>query len=203
MVENKIIDDIKQHEKILSSLISHITNEIMNHPLMDTINKFVENNEILAKQIREAFTVETLTEIYVDKIDRLEEPPDIDEFTKSARQYIDHLNDELTRVDDDDIHLTYEDLKKLDPEFPKPYFYIVSIIVQYINAYKISTFIRNVIDDNSITSRVIVFVEAYLENILKYAIVSNEDILNQRVHVRDVLHNRFAIKNLLNDEEED
>lgn len=199
-IDKEIEEAIKKNEEALFLLRVAITDEIMQHPLMIVINTFADHNTDLAREMRDTFVDEMLTEIYFAHEDHFDNI-DIKKLIEEHRIFIDVAYDELTRKSDDDIVVTYEDMKKFDENFPELLYKQILVIVQYINAFGFSKIIRNTKSESAdIVVRTMIFISAYLDSILKYSIgPTKEDKEKQRVHVRDVIHNREAIKQMMED----
>ena len=199
-VKQEVEETIKKNEEAIFLLKVAITDEIMKHPLMVVINTFADHNTDLAREMRDTFVDEMLTEIYFAHEDHFDNI-DIKKLIEEHRIFIDVAYDELTRKSDDDIVITYEDLKKFDENFPELLYKQILVIVQYINAFGFSKIIRNTMSESAdIVVRTMIFISAYLDSILKYSIgPTEEDKEKQRVHIRDVIHNRDAIKQMMED----
>ena len=199
-VKDEISEVIKNHLEAFSILRIALVDEIMKHPLMGIINAFADYNTDIAREMRDTFVDEILTEIYF-KNEKNFDNIDVKKLIEENRELFDIAYDELTRISDDDIYITYEDIKKFDKNFPELLYKQILIIVQYINAYGISKLIKSTMPESgNLVQRTMIFISAYLNSILKYDDgISEEDKEKQRVHVRDVIHNRYAIKNLMKD----
>ena len=196
--QQEIEERIMKHREPLLLLRVAIIDEIMTHPLMGVINSFADYNTDLAREMRDTFADEMLTEIYFNNKDNFDNV-DIKKLIDEHKEYLDRVYDELTRKSDDDIVITYEDLKEMDENFPEFLYKQILVILQYINAFGMSKIIRHVISDNhNVVVRTVIFISAYLDTILKYSEgPTSEDKEKQRVHIRDVIHNRYAIKNAM------
>lgn len=190
---------------VFDQVTSILRENIKENDLYKTVSDIVNNHEYFANKLIEAYYIESFMEIDEDfKIEN------IDKIVSSCKDCFTKYNEELKKTSNDDIDITYEDLKEINgDDMPYEAYLIYKFILRYINIYGLPNILKyKYTDIKEYKTQTILLIERYFlytikQSCQKSKFAPEEEFLDLYaiVILRDYL--KVLIIDLIIDEEDD
>lgn len=160
-----------------------ILNEyLLDHPLRKTVTDIVGTSPFVLEETIRGYATNTIIDL--PRLLRNTKDRDFDKIMELCKKRLDKYNEELLRPSENDIVITYEDIKKDHPdaEIDPDSFSIFKLTLHYINKYGISKLFRSKYSDpKELREKVTDFIDDYFEYVISQ---SPEDA--RKSHLLDI-----------------
>lgn len=138
---------------------------LKDHPLRQTVTDIVGISPFVLEETLRGYVTNTIVDL--PRLLRSSKEIDFDKIMEICKKRLDKYNEELLKPSENDIVITYEDIKRDQPETDPESFSIFKLTLHYINKYGISKFFRSkYTDPKELREKITNFIDTYFEYVI-------------------------------------